>query len=144
MIDFKYLISLLSGLILMNDYEIEKARLEAADRLGLAFARTVILLNGGAFVVLLAYLGSSSTESIFLIPLEGLRRAMYGFLSAILCMLVALFASYIRYAIPFDFKTGEWLGRNIVRINSTCAVLSIIGFTYGVWILIQMAKTTSV
>jgi hypothetical protein len=124
----------------MPDKDFEIARLEASDRLGMMFARTIILLNGGAFVVLLAYLGGASEESQFSLSISGITRALYAFLLALAAMLIALLISYVRYAVPPQFSLGAWLSAKIVHVNFSMACVAVFGFVYGVIVLINSAS----
>ncbi|TFL19220.1 hypothetical protein [Jannaschia formosa] len=107
-----------------------------ANELGLAFARTIVLLNGGAFAILLAYLGSASSTSAFVVSIDGLQRALSSFLLALLLMLAAILYSYVRYALPPEMGTARYLENSVVGVNAVCGIGAVICFAYGVIVLI--------
>lgn len=116
--------------------------MEASDQMGLAFARAILLVNGGAFVLLMAHLGSSSADPLLQIGLTSIRRAMAGFLVGVASILAAFLVSHARYSFPSDTRPSIWLGEHIVLNNLILDINSISGFLYGVFVLLIGASVS--
>ncbi|MFP4451308.1 MAG: hypothetical protein ACLFP0_10320 [Rhodosalinus sp.] len=116
------------------------ARIQGAHELGLAFVRAVVLLNGGAFTVLLAYMAGARMDSLVTFGLAGLKTAMYCFLSAIVLVLAALLVSYIYTALNFQSPLRQRLDTKIIPINAVLSFASLALFAFGVVSLIRTAE----
>jgi hypothetical protein len=126
---------------LPNEDHEDIARIKGAHDLGLAFVRSIILLNGGAFAVLLAYMAGSSTESLVSFQLSGLQCAMSFFLTGIVSVLITLIVSYVYTALNFLSPMRQWLGNKIILLNAFFCLFSLASFVSGVSILIWSAET---
>jgi hypothetical protein len=116
------------------------ARIGGAHELGLSFVRAVILLNGGAFTVLLAYMAGAKSDSLVTFNLTGLKTAMYCFLSAIVATLAALLVSYVYTALNRSSTARHWLDSKIIPINAFLSLASLVSFAYGAASLISTAE----
>ena len=115
------------------------ARIDGAHALGLAFVRSCILLNGGAFAILLAYMAGSTEQSLIKFTLFGLRLALSCFLASIILVLLALLLSYIYTALNFESPFRNWLDPKIIWFNALLCFLSLASFSTGVIALINSA-----
>jgi hypothetical protein len=117
--------------------EQEIARISGAHELGLVFFRTIILLNGGAFVVLMTYLGGAKSDAAFLVSLEAIRFAMKAFLVALGAMLLALLISYLYTAMNHAVKLKKFLDSALIPLNVILSVIAIAAFVCGVLTLLN-------
>jgi hypothetical protein len=111
-------------------------RVKGAQELGLVFVRSIILLNGGAFAVLLAYMAGSSSASLVQFSLDGLQWAMVSFLAGIVLILTSLIISYVYTALNFLSPVRQWLDNKVIPANAILALLSLFAFAGGVATLI--------
>jgi len=116
------------------------ARIQGAHELGLAFVRSIILLNSGAFAVLLAYMASATSDALIIFEIGGLQTAMYSFLVGILSILLALIVSYFYTALNFESRVRAWLDNKVIPANVFLALISLSVFGYGVRTLIESAN----
>lgn len=114
----------------------EIARISGAHELGLAFVRSSILINGGAFVVLLGYMTASSKTSLVVVSLGGIKVAMSCFLVGIVSVLLALATSYLYTAPNLDSRLKRWFDAKIIPLNFVLCLVSLSAFTIGVATLI--------
>ncbi len=114
----------------------EIARLQAADQLGVTFAKTLITMNAGAILALLTFIAGAKNQSLFTFAVWALQYAMALFLGGIISILMALFVSYIFYAHPPESKTHQCLNKFIVVLNGVFACSSMALFAGGVILLL--------
>jgi hypothetical protein len=114
----------------------EISRLEEANRLGLAYLRTLVLLNGGAILALLTFLGSASTSPIVQFDLASIKCAMWAFLVGISLMLFALLISYSYTATAPEQSWRKFWDDRIITLNSVLGLGALIAFFVGVSSLI--------
>ena|GEM_PF-3549086 len=114
----------------------EIARISGAHELGLAFVRSSILLNGGAFVVLLGYMATATEEAQVVISLGGLKFALGFFLFGIVSVMTALGVSYVYTALNNLSPIKHSLDTKIIPLNAILCALSLGFFIAGVLILI--------
>jgi hypothetical protein len=120
-----------------NKYdEREISRFERSDALGLAFLRTMILLNGGAILALLTFLGSSSAQTELMIELYHVKKALLSFIAAIISVLLGLVISYSYTASAPETCYSQFWNNHIVKANTFLGVVTIAFFVWGVLILI--------
>ncbi|MFT6074928.1 MAG: hypothetical protein ACJAZ1_001851 [Yoonia sp.] len=113
------------------------ARIEGTHAIGLAFVRSCILLNGGAFAILLAYMASSTKQSLIKPSFTGLRLALSCFLGSIILVMSALLYSYVYKALNFESLARTWFDGKIIPLNANVCFLSLIAFSADVVTLIN-------
>ncbi len=109
----------------MPTNEEEIARIEGAHQLGLVFVRSSILINGGAFVVLLGFMATSTDASLFTISLSGLKIALSCFLTGIVSVMASLVLSYTYTAPNFESRTRKWLDNKVIPANAVLSLISL-------------------
>ncbi len=114
----------------------ELSRQDRANALGLAFLRSILLLNGGGILALLTFLGNASAQTVVTIPLATIKVAMVCFLVAIAAMMLGLLISYSFTAMPPETKFAKFWDRHIVRLNFYMGVVSWAAFIIAVLILV--------
>ena len=114
----------------------EIARLSGAHELGLAFVRSSILINGGAFVVLLGYMATSSETSLVVFSLKGLKLSLSCFLVGIVAVMTALGASYLYTAPNHESTIKRWFDTKIIAVNVILCLISLSAIAIGVMSLI--------
>ena len=114
----------------------EIARISGAHELGLAFVRSSILINGGAFVVLIGYMATSTESSLIKFSLPGLKFAMTCFLIGVTSVMLALGISYVYTAPNSASPTKHWLDNKIIPTNAVLCMISLGAFCFGVISLI--------
>ena len=114
----------------------ENRRREAADQLGITFAKTLITMNAGAILALLTFIGGAKEQSLLTFEISSLQWAMGFFLVGIVSILIALLVSYVFYAHPPEEDVHQFLNKHIVIINGALAVISLASFTGGVMFLL--------
>jgi hypothetical protein len=119
----------------------EISRLEEANRLGLVYLRTLVLLNGGAILALLTFLGNASTSPIVEFDLGSIKSSMVAFLVGITSMLLALLISYSYTATAPEYSWHKFWNMWIIRLNSGLGLGALIAFIVGVSILISGAES---
>jgi hypothetical protein len=120
----------------MNDADLEISRQERATSLGLAFLRSILLLNGGGILALLTFLGNASAQTMVTIPLQSIKWAMFCFLVAISTMMLGLLVSYAFTATTPGSKFSEFWNYHIVTLNSILGAVSLSAFIVALSILI--------
>jgi len=118
----------------------ESARIQAADQLGLAFVRTIILLNGGAIIALFTFVGNSTENSLIQFSVSSIKCSITAFLIGITTTLVGLVTSYVFYANPSETKIHKFFDEWVVAINGTFGITSVVSFVWGVLSLIRGAN----
>lgn len=117
----------------MNDlYARDKDRIDRADQLGLAFVKTLILLNGGAIIAVLTCLGNASTQTVVGIEVPSIVWAIALFLVSILLSLAALGVSYTFYGVNEDHPYHRFWNNWIVPFNTVAMLAALFGFAAGV------------
>lgn len=114
----------------------EISRLEQANALGLEYLRTVVLLNGGAILALLTFLGNSKVDASVQFTLRSVKTALLAFLVGIVAVLVGLIVSYTYTATPLEYRYHQFWNRWIVTLNAVLAIVSLGAFVLGVSCLI--------
>ena len=120
----------------------EIARIAGAHELGLAFVRSSILINGGAFVVLIGYMAASNKDSLITFSLAGLKFSLSSFLVGIVSVMAALVTSYAYTAPNFSSPSKHWLDTKIIPINVILCSISLISFVLGVVSLIATSSSS--
>jgi hypothetical protein len=118
-------------------------RFERANTLGLAYLRTMILLNGGAILALLTFIGSASAQTFINVSVESIQNAMGLFLIGITTMMVGLIVSYIHEALAPGSRTKEILSNAVITLNGICSLCSLLSFVIGVLVIIYGAQPSS-
>ncbi len=118
------------------------SRIQGAHELGLAFVRSCILLNGGAFAIVLGYMAGATETSLVKFSLFGLQIAMSCFLVSIFLTLFTLGLSYIYTALNFQSRFREWLDTKLIPTNAFCCLAALLLFSGGVATLIATASMT--
>lgn len=121
----------------MSAFDAERDRQEAAVQIGMAYARTIILLNAGAMLATITYLSTLTDGSLFIVRLDGVRFAMVWFMAGIGSILAAYVIGYLRYAVPPDDAFGRWIGVHVVKVIAPLALLSSVSFLAGVYVLLS-------
>jgi hypothetical protein len=116
------------------------SRIQGAHELGLAFVRSVILLNGGAFAILMSYMAASDTNSLVGFSVVGLKMAMLCFLAGIVSVLMTLITSYLYTALNFQSPLRQWLDTKIIGSNVILCVLALLAFVFGVVTLVSTVE----
>lgn len=117
----------------------EVSRLEQANILGLAFVRTIILLNGGGILALLTYLGNASSQTQVAISVSSIKCAMALFLTGIVSVLVGLMISYT-YTASFPKNSyAQFWNRWIIPTNAALLLISLVAFALAVTVLLHGA-----
>ena len=117
-----------------------KARFERAQAVGLATARAVMLLNSGAFVVILTYIASATTNAAIVFETLAIKRALVFFLLGIVLVLAALMLSYAHEGTEPERRFKQWTNRRIVECNIVLVCFSVVSFCVGVLFLIFSAQ----
>ena len=118
-----------------------RRRRDAADQLGITFAKTLITMNAGAILALLTIIGGAKEQSLFTFEVSSLQWAMGLFLAGVVLILIALLISYVFYAHPSESKAHQFFDRNIIKINGALAVISLFCFAGGVIFLLKNIMT---
>ncbi len=119
----------------------EISRLEQTNALGLAYLRTMILLNGGGLLALLTYLGNASAQTAVSIPLTHIKFAMTCFLIGIVSIMVTLLVSYSFTATNPQTSYSQFWNRWIVLFNGGMALVCLISFCLSVVALLNGAES---
>jgi hypothetical protein len=117
------------------------ARISGAHELGLVHVRSMILLNGGAFTVLLAYMASASTDAIIRFNADSVQKSIFLFLAGIVSIMLALLLSYMYTALNFKSGTRNWLDAKLIPANIILGVISLGCFSFGVISLARSVQT---
>ena len=120
----------------------EISRLEQANSLGLEYVRTIVLLNGGAILALLSFIGQSSTDAAIQFDLSSVKCAMWSFLLGIVSILFGLIISYSYTATAPGWSYKEFWDARIIKFNSFLGIASLLAFVFGVASLIFGAGVT--
>ena len=110
----------------------EISRLQQANTLGLEYLRTVVLLNGGAILALLTFMGNASDSAAIQFSLGSVQTAMLAFLFGIVVNLIALIVSYTFTATAPQQRYHQFWDRWIIALNAVMALTSLGAFVYGV------------
>lgn len=127
----------------MDDESSEISRLERADKLGVEFVRATMILNGGAVLALLAFVGDSGGNPLLTFRLESVANSMWAFLIGITLMMFALIVSYSFTASAPETRYHQFWNNWIIRLNALCGIASLISFVVGVSSLIVGIETFS-
>ncbi len=109
----------------------------------LAF-RTMITLNGGAFLVILTYLGNvDTTNAPFVLSVVGMKNALFFFLAGISATLIGIAVAYIS-------AQATDAGKSVFRYNfpifisvmTAPAIFSALFFVRGVFLAINAIEVT--
>jgi len=125
----------------MNKDSAEISRLEQANVLGLAYLRTIVLLNGGAILAVLTLAGNAREDTLFFFSLASIKAAMWAFLIGITSVLIALLFSYSYTASAPETGWRNFWDQWIIRFNSVLALAAIVSFVFGVSMLIMGAAS---
>lgn len=118
-------------------YQQDQDRINRADQLGLAMVRTLVLLNGGAILSVMTFLGNAAAQTKVTIETIAITCAIQAFLFSIVSTLFALGVSYTFYAIQPESKYSEFWNNWIVPFNTVLILSSIVGFVVGVIFLLN-------
>ena len=121
----------------MPSNEREISRLQRADALGLAFLRTIILLNAGAILAILTFIGNAETSHIIQFEIDSIKCAMWAFLVGITSTLTGLVISYSYTASAPQTCWHKFWDKYLIRLNFLIAAISVSAFVYGVARLIN-------
>ena len=127
----------------MNDEGLEISRQERATSLGLAFLRSILLLNGGGILALLTFLGNASAQTMVTIPLGSIKWAMFCFLAAIASMMFGLLVSYAFTATTPESRFANFWNEHIVKFNFSLGFFALSAFIAALCILIFGAAQVS-
>lgn len=125
----------------MSTEQSETSRLQQADILGLAYFRTAVLLNGGAILALLTFMGNARNNAAVQFSLGSVKTAMCAFLVGIVAMLLGLLISYSYTATAPGYRYRQFWDSNIIPANVFLAVVPLVAFVCGVMKLISGATT---
>ena len=125
----------------MPSEDTENSRLQRADALGLAFLRTIIILNAGAILAVLTFVGNATNDSQIVFEISSIRCAMRAFLIGIVSTLVGLIVSYSYTATAPEYRWHKFWDRHIILFNSSLAIVSVAAFSWGVCSLIAGSST---
>ena len=114
----------------------EVSRLEQSNVLGLAFVRTMILLNAGGILALMTFIGNASAQTAVYLSLGAIKLAMLSFLVGIASILLALLISYSATASAPETSYSKFWNKRIIATNATLALISLGLFTFGVAVLL--------
>ncbi|WP_170402736.1 hypothetical protein [Ruegeria arenilitoris] len=119
----------------------EVSRLEQANVLGLAYVRSIILLNAGGILALLTFLGNASAQTAVSISLSAIKLAMASFLAGISAILLALLVSYSFTASAPGTSYHKFWDKHIIATNTVLGIASLGIFVFGVASLIKGAQS---
>ncbi|MBE1291475.1 MAG: hypothetical protein GJ677_03200 [Rhodobacteraceae bacterium] len=120
----------------------EISRLEQANTLGLAFMRTIVLLNGGGILALLTYLGNASAQTQVQIGVASIKLSIALFLAGITSVLMALVISYTFTASAPETRWSRFWNSWIIPLNGVLALVSVVAFVAAVLSLLFGAHAT--
>lgn len=120
----------------------EISRLEQANILGLEYFKAMILLNGGAIIALLTFIGNASDVAAIQFSLPYVRTALWFFLCGICSILVALIISYSYTATEHMALYHQFWDRFIIPTNCVLALISLASFVIGAASLILGAEAS--
>jgi len=113
---------------------------EIVKELGIFGLRTLVLINSGAAVVLLAFLGNAIQVEVsrFDVDLNLIKRAMIAFVAGIALAMLSVMATYVLAQISIARGNSEkqralWF----VAIMTGPAVLSFLSFAGGVFLAVS-------
>lgn len=112
------------------------ARIEQANTLGLSFVKTIILLNGGAVLATLTFMGNADANAYINLSVGSIKLSLSMFLVGITSVLTALLISYSFTATAPGQKYEQYWDRWIIIFNSVLGLISIGAFVFGVIALI--------
>lgn len=118
----------------------EISRLEQANVLGLEYLKAMILLNGGAIIALLTFIGNASDDAAIQFSLPHVRAALSFFLTGICSILLALILSYSYTATNPMASYHKFWNNYIIPTNCVLALISLAGFVIGAASLILGAQ----
>lgn len=118
-------------------YQTDQDRLSRADQLGLAMVRTLVLLNGGAIISVMTFLGNASSQTKVTIETIAITWSILAFLVSIVSVIFALGVSYTFYAIPTHSKYSLFWNNWIVLFNAILVLFSTGAFVVGVVFLLN-------
>ncbi len=122
----------------------EISRLTDARELGLAFFKSLILLNSGAIVVLVTHMGTAKSDAAFSFSLIAIKFSMAAFLIGIVLILVSILISYVYTALSPAEKLKHWLDTKIIGTNAVLSLASLSCFVCGVAFLVFGANVTAI
>jgi len=113
--------------------EYYRAGIQSTREVGFIALKTLIMLNSGAFVVLLTFIGNTAAQSQFIVPLENLKFSMYCFLVGLAAVFTSIVQTYVssRAASPYidDDARPEW---RLALISVAFPAVSFAAFITGV------------
>jgi uncharacterized membrane protein YidH (DUF202 family) len=113
-----------------NEQEI--ARIGLANEIGLAYLKTLILLNSGSVVVLMTHMGTAKADAAFRFSLDAIKNSMLAFLFGMASILIAVIISYVYTSLNHQAKLKTWLDSWIIPFNASLGLFSLISFITGV------------
>ena len=115
----------------MESGQSEDSRLEQSNTLGLEYLRTLVILNGGAILALLTFMGNASGDAAIQFSLSSVKCAMISFVLAIFIVLISLLISYSYTATapgqPYKSFWDKW----IIKTNCFLGFISLVFFVIG-------------
>jgi vacuolar-type H+-ATPase subunit I/STV1 len=126
----------------MANEQSEDSRLEQANTLGLEFLRAIILLNGGAILSLLTFIGNASGNAAFQLNLDSVRTSMLAFLIGIVSVLFGLIVSYSYTATAPGYRWRVFWDKHLIKLNALLGLVSLMAFAFGVFSLIIGTEAT--
>jgi hypothetical protein len=106
--------------------------------LGLFAIKTLMTLNSGAFIVLLTFIGNTSVQSQFLIPLWNLKTSLFLFLCGLVLTTSAIATTYIQSqkATPYPDFSEEISDQRHLFWMMVFPTLAFLAFVIGVLLLV--------
>ena len=118
----------------------QQQRFERANTLGITYLRTMVILNGGAILALLTFIGNASAQSTVIISVGSIQVSICLFLIGIVTMMVSLVTSYVHEAVAPGSRVKYFLSKTVITINALCGLASLIFFVLGVSFIISGAQ----
>jgi hypothetical protein len=111
--------------------QFRKWELESAREVGITGIKTLLTVNSGGFVVLLAFIGNAQAQSQYFVPLFSIKAALTLFLVGIVLALSTLIVSYVGSA-PSEGKIKNYLSSYLITYNVFLTLFSLISFAVAV------------
>ncbi|MEM1074816.1 MAG: hypothetical protein AAF665_00055 [Pseudomonadota bacterium] len=103
--------------------------------------KTLILINSGACVVLMTYMGNASSSSAFAIPLFAVKWSLGAFLTGIISILAGLGFSYCYTALHPSVQAKQSMDGWVIPFNTACGAVALLAFLTGVVVLIVFSES---
>lgn len=126
----------------METDEDQHRRFDRTNTPGLAFLRTMVLLNGGAILALLIFMGNASTQTFVTLTVTSIQCSIKLFLIGITSIMIGLVVSYIHEALAVGSRLKKILGASVISVNTICSIISLGSFFFGVTAVINGAQAT--